>query len=98
MALGTSLLISCLMFLFGRDILSLFISAEELHAEEVLQIARHYLMVMSSFLAILYATIAFQFFCLNLLTKRLFGMYNTYVPNKRFAEVKRCRHVSFLGK
>ena len=55
MAFATSVLISVLMFLWGKDILSLFISAQEAQADQVLRIAHHYLMVMSTFLIVLYA-------------------------------------------
>ena len=72
MAFGTSLLISLLMFLWGRNILSLFISAEELQAGQVLQIAHYYLMVMSSFLIILYA--------LHTYRSALQGLGNTIIP------------------
>ena len=73
MAFATSVLISVLMFLWGNDILSLFISAEEVQAEqEVLQIAHHYLMVMSTFLIILYA--------LHTYRSALQGMGDTVIP------------------
>lgn len=72
MAFGTSLLISSFMFLWGRNILSLFISAEELQSEQVLQIAHHYLMVMSAFLIILYA--------LHTYRSALQGMGDTIIP------------------
>ena len=73
MAFATSVLISVLMFLWGKDILSLFISSEEVQAEqEVLQIAHHYLMVMSTFLIILYA--------LHTYRSALQGMGDTVIP------------------
>ena len=72
MAFSTSVLISVLMFLFGKNILSLFISAEEVQAEQVLQIAHHYLMIMSIFLLILYA--------LHTYRSALQGMGDTVVP------------------
>ncbi|MCI7738257.1 MAG: MATE family efflux transporter [Lachnospiraceae bacterium] len=73
MAFATSVLISVLMFLWGNDILSLFISSEEVQAEqEVLQIAHHYLMVMSTFLIILYA--------LHTYRSALQGMGDTVIP------------------
>ena len=57
----------------GKDILSLFISSEEVQAEqEVLQIAHHYLMVMSTFLIILYA--------LHTYRSALQGMGDTVIP------------------
>ena len=72
MAFATSVLISVLMFLMGKNILSLFISAEEVQAEQVLQIAHHYLMVMSTFLIILYA--------LHTYRSALQGMGDTVIP------------------
>ena len=72
MAFATSVLISVLMFLWGKDILSLFISAEEAQAEQVLQIAHHYLMIMSTFLIILYA--------LHTYRSALQGMGDTVIP------------------
>lgn len=72
MAFCTSLLISLLMFLWGRNMLSLFISAEESQAEQVLEIAHHYLMIMSSFLVILYA--------LHTYRSALQGLGNTIIP------------------
>lgn len=72
MAFATSVLISALMFLWGKDILSLFISAEEAQAEQVLRIAHHYLMVMSTFLIILYA--------LHTYRSALQGMGDTVIP------------------
>ena len=72
MAFATSVLISVLMFLRGKNILSLFISAEEVQAEQVLQIAHHYLMVMSTFLIILYA--------LHTYRSALQGMGDTVIP------------------
>ena len=72
MAFATSMFISVLMFLKGKNILSLFISAEEVQAEQVLQIAHHYLMVMSTFLIILYA--------LHTYRSALQGMGDTVIP------------------
>lgn len=72
MAFATSVFISVLMFLRGKNILSLFISAEEVQAEQVLQIAHHYLMVMSTFLIILYA--------LHTYRSALQGMGDTVIP------------------
>lgn len=56
----------------GKDILSLFISAEEVQAQQVLQIAHHYLMIMSTFLIILYA--------LHTYRSALQGMGDTVIP------------------
>lgn len=60
MALATSLIVSAVMLLFGKGILSLFISKEAGGAEEVLAIAYHYLAIMSIFLTILYALHAYR--------------------------------------
>ena len=72
MAFATSVLISVLMFLWGKDILSLFISAQEAQADQVLRIAHHYLMVMSTFLIVLYA--------LHTYRSALQGMGDTVMP------------------
>lgn len=72
MAFATSVLISLIMFLWGKDILSLFISAEEVQAQQVLQVAHHYLMIMSTFLIILYA--------LHTYRSALQGMGDTVIP------------------
>lgn len=72
MAFSTSVLISVLMFIWGKDILTLFISAAEAQAEQVLQIAHHYLMIMSTFLMILYA--------LHTYRSALQGMGDTIIP------------------
>lgn len=72
MAFSTSVLISVLMFIWGKDILTLFISAAEAQAEQVLQIAHHYLMIMSTFLMILYA--------LHTYRSALQGMGDTVMP------------------
>lgn len=53
-AVGTSVLVSVLMIVFGENILKLFISAEPDQAEQVLTIAKHCLYIMSAFLSILY--------------------------------------------
>lgn len=60
MALLTSVAVSAVMLLFGRQILSLFISADAGQADEVLYIAFHYLTIMSIFLAVLYALHAYR--------------------------------------
>ena len=72
MSFATSVLISALMFLWGKEILSLFISAEEAQAEQVLGIAHHYLMIMSTFLMVLYA--------LHTYRSALQGMGDTVIP------------------
>lgn len=60
MALLTSVAVSAVMLLFGRQILSLFISADAGQADEVLYIAYHYLTIMSIFLTVLYALHAYR--------------------------------------
>lgn len=60
MALLTSVAVSAIMLIFGRQILSLFISADAGQADEVLYIAFHYLTIMSIFLAVLYALHAYR--------------------------------------
>lgn len=72
MAFGTSLLISAIMFLWGKNLLSMFISPEEAQAGQVLQIAHHYLMIMSIFLMILYA--------LHVYRSALQGLGDTMIP------------------
>lgn len=72
MAFATSLLISGAMFLWGKDMLSMFISAEKSQAEQVLGIAHHYLMIMSVFLVILYA--------LHVYRCALQGLGDTIIP------------------
>lgn len=72
MAFATSLLISGTMFLWGKNMLSMFISAEKSQAEQVLQIAHHYLMIMSVFLLILYA--------LHVYRCALQGLGDTIIP------------------
>lgn len=55
MALVTSLVVSAVMLLLGRPVLSMFISGEPAQAKQVLEIAYHYLCIMSYFLMVLYA-------------------------------------------
>ncbi|MGN0316137.1 MAG: MATE family efflux transporter [Fusicatenibacter sp.] len=55
MAFGTSIVVSILMLVLGRPILGLFVSGDPSQTEQVLDIAYHYLKVMSYFLVILYA-------------------------------------------
>ena len=54
LSLLTSLIISAAMFLFGKNILSLFISGEPQQTQEVLAIAFKYLSIMAAMLWILY--------------------------------------------
>lgn len=72
MALGTSLLISALMLIFGKDILLLFISGNGNQTTEVLKIAYHYLCIMSYFLMVLYA--------LHVYRCALQGLGDTFTP------------------
>lgn len=72
MALATSLVVSAVMLLFGKPILSLFISGEQGQTEEVLAIAYHYLTIMSLFLMILYA--------LHVYRCALQGLGDTIIP------------------
>ncbi len=53
-ALVTSLTISIAMLLFGKGILTCFLSGDPAQAEEALEIAYHYLSIMSLFLSTLY--------------------------------------------
>ena len=54
LSLLTSLIISATMFLFGKNILSLFISGEPQQTQEVLAIAFKYLSIMAAMLWVLY--------------------------------------------
>ena len=53
-SLATSIVISIAMFLFGKPILSLFLSGEQHQIEAVLEIAFHYLSIMAAMLWVLY--------------------------------------------
>ena len=53
-SLATSIVISVAMFLFGKPILSLFLSGEQHQIEAVLEIAFHYLSIMAAMLWVLY--------------------------------------------
>lgn len=72
MALGTSMVISLLMFVFGKGILSLFISGAPDVQEQVLRVAYTYLCVMASLLFILYF--------LHVYRSALQGMGDTVIP------------------
>lgn len=71
-ALGTSLLISAVMLLFGRAILSLFISGSLAEVEGALTVGYGDLSMMSIFLAVLYL--------LHLLRSALQGLGNAVLP------------------
>lgn len=68
----TSLLITAVMFLFGRSILAWFISAEEAAGGEALEVAFRYLKIMSIFLPVLYV--------LHIVRSSIQGMGNTVIP------------------
>lgn len=68
----TALTISLLMLVFGGAILSLFVSGSPDETVQVLQIARHYLNVMSYFLVVLYALYVYR--------SGLQGLGNTVIP------------------
>ncbi|MDD3279494.1 MAG: MATE family efflux transporter [Lachnospiraceae bacterium] len=60
MAVATSLVISAVMLLFGKELLLLFISGNGEQTQEVLKIAYHYLSIMSYFLIVLYVLHVFR--------------------------------------
>ncbi len=68
----TALTISALMLIFGKAILSLFVSGEPAQTGQVLDIARHYLNIMSYFLIVLYALYVYR--------SGLQGLGNTVIP------------------
>lgn len=72
MAIATSLVITALMLLFGRFLVSLFVDQASPDASQVITYAHHYLNVMASFLFILY--------CLHIYRSALQGMGNTFIP------------------
>ena len=72
MAIGTALVISGAMVLFGKNILMLFISAEPDVAAQVLDVAFTYLMFMSSMLFVLYLLYVYR--------SGLQGMGDTIIP------------------
>ncbi len=72
MALLTSGVITVLMFVFGRQILSLFISGDPSETAQVLQIAYDYLRVMASCLWVLYLLFVFR--------STLQGLGDTFIP------------------
>ena len=72
MAVLTSLVIAALMVLFGKTILSWFISGTPEQIRDTLKIAFRYLMVMSAFLPVLYA--------LYVARSSLQGIGNTVIP------------------
>lgn len=68
----TALTISALMLIFGKAILSLFVSGDPAETVQVLDIARHYLNIMSYFLIVLYALYVYR--------SGLQGLGNTVIP------------------
>lgn len=72
MSIATSLCITALMLLFGRHILSLFVSGEPQQVSQVLSVAFRYLRVMSALLPILYL--------LHIYRSALQGMGDTFIP------------------
>lgn len=72
LAFFTSAVISILMFLFGKILLSMFISGNPEQAGQVLAIAWHYLSVMASCLCILYFLYVYR--------SALQGLGNTMIP------------------
>ena len=72
LAFFTSAVISILMFLFGKILLSMFISGNPEQAGQVLAIAWHYLSVMASCLSILYFLYVYR--------SALQGLGNTMIP------------------
>lgn len=72
MAVLTSMVISFVMFVFGRQILSLFISGDPSETAQVLQISYDYLKVMASFLWVLYLLYVYR--------SSLQGLGDTVIP------------------
>lgn len=68
----TAAIIALFMFLFGRQIVSLFIDASEANAAEAIRIAIEYLWLMSAFLPVLYI--------LHVYRSTLQGMGDTVMP------------------
>lgn len=72
LAFLTAALISCLMFLFGKTALSMFISGDPAQTEQVLAIACKYLFVMAWCLPVLYFLYVYR--------SALQGLGNTLIP------------------
>ena len=72
MALLTSVVISGVMVLFGRNILSLFVSGEPEQIRQVLDIAYKYLFIMAIFLWVLYLLYVYR--------SAIQGLGNTLIP------------------
>lgn len=88
-AISTSTIVTIIMFLFGRNIVGLFISASPETEKEALDIAYLYLRIMSAFLPILYA--------LHVTRSCIQGMGDTVIPMiSGFAEFIMRTTASFL--
>ena len=72
MALLTAVVISGVMVLFGRNILSLFVSGEQEQMRQVLDIAYKYLFIMAIFLWVLYLLYVYR--------SAIQGLGNTLIP------------------
>lgn len=72
LAFLTSAVISCIMFIFGRHILMLFISGDPSETQQVLSIAWKYLSIMAACLCILYFLYVYR--------SALQGLGNTLIP------------------
>ena len=72
MAVFTALAIGLIMIIGGRAILSLFVSGDPREAEQVLDIAYHYLFLMAVFLVVLYLLYVFR--------SAIQGLGNTVIP------------------
>ena len=72
LAFLTSAFISIVMFLFGKTLLSMFISGDPEQTSQVLAIAWHYLSIMASCLCILYFLYVYR--------SALQGLGNTMIP------------------
>ena len=72
MALLTAVVISGVMVLFGRNILSLFVSGEQEQIRQVLDIAYKYLFIMAIFLWVLYLLYVYR--------SAIQGLGNTLIP------------------
>lgn len=88
-AISTSTIVTIIMFLFGRNIVGLFISASPETEKEALDIAYLYLRIMSAFLPILYV--------LHVTRSCIQGMGDTVIPMiSGFAEFIMRTTASFL--
>ncbi len=72
MGIVTAALISCMMFILGEQIVSLFVSGEPNEIEQVIAVAKTYLMIMSALLPILYLLYIYR--------SALQGMGDTITP------------------